>query len=132
MDNYFSKLNQFLFSKKSGDEIFITNISGENSQFIRFNNSKVRQTGIVDDMNFSITLLSNNRKCSISMTLTGDENSDKLLLESYLNKLRDDVENIPEDPFIVYPVLSESSKEKYTGSLLEFKNAADHLVPIMN
>ena len=132
MDNYFSQLNQFLFSKKSENEIFITNISGENSQFIRFNNSKVRQTGLVDDMNFSITLLSNNRKCSISMTLTGDENSDKLLLESYLNKLRDDVKNIPEDPFIVYPVLSESSKEKYNGSLLEFKNAADHLVPIMN
>ena len=47
MDNYFSQLNQFLFSKKSENEIFITNISGENCLFIRFNNSKVRQTGFL-------------------------------------------------------------------------------------
>ena len=132
MDKYFSKLNNFLFSTISDNEILITNFSGENSQFIRFNNSKVRQTGIVDDLNFSMMLLCNNRKCSISMTLKGNENNDKLLLESYLNKLRDDIKNIPEDPFIVYPVLSKSSKEIYSGKLLDFEKAADHLVPIMN
>ena len=132
MDKYFSNLNNFLFSTISDNEILITNFSGENSQFIRFNNSKVRQTGIVDDLNFSMLLLCNNRKCSISMTLKGNENNDKLLLESYLNKLRDDIKNIPEDPFIVYPVLSKSSKEIYDGKLLDFEKAADHLVPIMN
>ena len=132
MDKYFSKLNNFLFSSISDNEILITNFSGENSQFIRFNNSKVRQTGIVDDLNFSMMLLCNNRKCSISMTLKGNENNDKLLLESYLNKLRDDIKNIPEDPFIVYPILSKSSKEIYDGKLLDFEKAADHLVPIMN
>ena len=132
MDKYFSKLNNFLFSTISDNEILITNFSGENSQFIRFNNSKVRQTGIIDDLNFSMMLLCNNRKCSISMTLKGNKNNDKLLLESYLNKLRDDIKNIPEDPFIVYPVLSKSSKEIYSGKLLDFEKAADHLVPIMN
>ena len=132
MDKYFSNLNNFLFSTISDNEILITNFSGENSQFIRFNNSKVRQTGIVDDLNFSMLLLCNNRKCSISMTLKGNENNDKLLLESCLNKLRDDIKNIPEDPFIVYPVLSKSSKEIYDGKLLDFEKAADHLVPIMN
>jgi len=132
MGKYFSKLNNLLFSLISKNEIIITNFCGENSQFIRFNNSKVRQTGIVDDMNFSITLLCNNRKCSISMTLTGQENNDRLLLESYLNKLRDDIKNIPKDPFVVYPILSKSSKEIYSGNLLDFKTAADYLIPIMN
>ena len=47
---YETKINTFLFSKIGKDEILITNFSGENSQFIRFNNSKVRQTGIVDDI----------------------------------------------------------------------------------
>mgnify|MGYP000960791874 FL=1 len=72
MDKYFSKLNNFLFSTITDNEILITNFSGENSQFIRFNNSKVRQTGIIDDLNFSMMLLCNNRKCSISMTLKGN------------------------------------------------------------
>ena len=131
MSMYFTKLNDFLFSVLDKQEILITNIIGENSQFIRFNNSKVRQTGLVDDMNFSMTLLCNNRKCSVSMTLSGIENNDQLLLQSYLNKLRDDIKNIPEDPYLVYPVNSQSSKEIYKGDLLDFETAADSLVPIM-
>ena len=131
MDKYFSRLNSYLFSLLSKDEMMITNFSGENSQFIRFNNSKVRQTGIIDDMNFTLQLFLNKRKCSVSMTLTGKEDNDKLLLESYINKLRDDISNIPEDPFLVLPVFSESSKEIYSGNLLDFDKAVDHLIPIM-
>ena len=50
MDKYFSLLNSHIFSLLSKEETLITNIEGENSQFIRFNNSKVRQTGLIDDM----------------------------------------------------------------------------------
>ena len=131
MNKYFSTLNNNLFSLLDKDEMMITNFSGENSQFIRFNNSKVRQTGIIDDMNFTIQLFLNHRKCSVSMTLSGNENNDKILLESYINKLRDDISNIPKDPFLVLPVPSESSKEIYSGNLLPFDKAVDHLIPIM-
>ena len=102
MDKYFSNLNNFLFSTISDNEILITNFSGENSQFIRFNNSKVRQTGIVDDLNFSMMLLCNNRKCSISMTLKGNEKKDKLLNSDYLNKLRDNIKYLQKDPFYAF------------------------------
>ena len=132
MNKYFSILNNNLFSLAGKDEVLITNFSGESSQFIRFNNAKIRQTGIVDDINFSITLISNNRKCSVSMTLKGLELDDKMLIESYLNKLREDIKNIPEDPFVVLPNFTNSTNEKYKGDLLSFENAADHLTPIMN
>ena len=78
MDKYFSLLNQYVFSLLGKDETLITNIGGENSQFIRFNNSKVRQTGLIDDMSFSMILICNNRKTSLSMTLTGNENQDNV------------------------------------------------------
>jgi len=132
MNKYFSILNNNLFSLARKDEVLITNFSGESSQFIRFNNAKIRQTGIVDDINFSITLISNNRKCSVSMTLKGLELDDKMLIESYLNKLREDIKNIPEDPFVVLPNFTNSTNEKYKGDLLSFENAADHLTPIMD
>ena len=124
MNKYFSILNNNLFSLARKDEVLITNFSGESSQFIRFNNAKIRQTGIVDDINFSITLISNNRKCSVSMTLKGLELDDKMLIESYLNKLREDIKNIPEDPFVVLPNFTNSTNEKYKGDLLNFENAA--------
>ena len=47
MNKYFDKINDLIYSKLSNDEIAKTSMWGENSQFIRINNSKVRQTGIV-------------------------------------------------------------------------------------
>ena len=131
MNTYFSYLNNHIFSLLKSDETLITNISGENSQFIRFNNSKVRQTGLIDDMSYSMILIWNNRRTSISMTLTGHEDSDKILLSSYLDTLMGNIQFMPEDPYIVMPTLSESSKETYTGNLLNDELASDHLQPIM-
>ena len=131
MDKYFSLLNSHIFSLLSKEETLITNIEGENSQFIRFNNSKVRQTGLIDDMSFSMILIYNNRKTSISMTLTGMKEKDKLIISSYLEKLRNNISYMPEDPFIVMPKLSDSSKEVYSGALLDNKKSVDNLLPVM-
>ena len=131
MNKYFSVLNNYIFSFLNKDETLITNIEGESSQFIRFNNSKVRQTGLIDDLSFSMILICNNRKTSISMTLTGNTDTDKLLITSYLEKLRDNVKAMPEDPYIVMPILSNSSKEINTGILLEHKDSVNHLLPVM-
>ena len=54
-NQYFNDLNNFLFSLLTSDEILKTGMWGENSQFIRLNNSKVRQTGIVNDLSYSIS-----------------------------------------------------------------------------
>ena len=131
MDKYYSILNNYIFLLLDKNETLITNISGENSQFIRFNNSKIRQTGLIDDMSFSMTLISNNRKTSISMTLIGEKEKDKLLICEYLEKLRDNIKFLPEDPFIVMPILSDSSKEINTGKLLNYKKSINHLLPVM-
>ena len=131
MDKYYSILNNYIFSHLNKDETLVTNISGENSQFIRFNNSKVRQTGLIDDMSFTMTLISRNRRTSISMTLTANEQKDKILISNYLNKLRSNIKSLPEDPFIVMPTLSDSSKEINKGKLLDYKDSVNHLLPIM-
>ena len=66
------------------------------------------------------------------MTLKGIEADDKLVIESYLNKLRNDIKNIPEDPYLVMPTFTDSSNDMYKGELLDFKNAADYLTPVMS
>jgi len=131
MNEYFSLLNNYIFSELDKNEVLITNISGENSQFTRFNNSKVRQTGLIDDMSFSMILISNNRKSSISLTLTGNIDNDKALILFNLNQLRDNVKFLPEDPFIVMPAVVKSSNEIYSGSLLNPKDSVNYLIPAM-
>ena len=43
MDNYFNKINEYLFSLLTSEEILKVGMWGETSQFIRLNNSKISQ-----------------------------------------------------------------------------------------
>ena len=131
MDKYFNELNDSLFSLLAKYEVLKNNMWGENSQFIRINNSKIRQTGIVNDLSYSMTLISNKRQVSHSLTITGVLDTDKAKLETILNKLREDIIQVPEDPFIVYPKSTKSSEEKHKGDLLPSEDAIKMLLPIM-
>ena len=131
MNKYFDKINDLIYSKLSNDEIAKTSMWGENSQFIRINNSKVRQTGIVKDLSYKMTLIYNERQVSASLTITGDYDVDKSTLLSQLDKLRKDVKMVLKDPYIVYPEATKSSKEKYSGELLPFNDAVNMLLPAM-
>ena len=117
-NDYYNDLNSYLFSLLNKDEIIKTSIWGENSQFIRLNNSKIRQTGIVNDLSYSITLIANKRQVSSSFTLNGNINYDKGLLKTILKSLRDDIQNVPVDPFIVYPSTNKCTEQKNKGNLL--------------
>ena len=131
MNNYFKTINEYLFVLLKKDEILKTSIWGENSQFIRLNNSKIRQTGIIDDMSYSISLIFNNRQVSCSTTLNGNFEHDKNHLSNILNSLRDDIMKVPEDPYIVYPTLGTNSNEKNKGKLLDFDKSVNSLLPVM-
>ena len=69
-NEYYNDLNSYLFSLVTKDEIIKTSMWGENSQFIRLNNSKVRQTGIVNDLSYSIALISNKRLSNFTSNKT--------------------------------------------------------------
>ena len=131
MNKYFNQLNDFIFSALKSSEILKTSMWGENSQFIRINNAKVRQTGIVNDLSYSMTLIYNKRQTSQALTITGLLENDKEKLIKVLNKLRLDITQIPEDPFIVYPKSNESSEEKFKGDLLPVNDTIKMLMPAM-
>ena len=57
MEQLFNQLSETLLNSLDPGESMKLNIDGENSQFIRFNRSKVRQSGLVDDASFSINLI---------------------------------------------------------------------------
>ena len=131
MNKYFNQLNDFIFSALKSGEILKTSMWGENSQFIRINNAKVRQTGIVNDLSYSMTLIYYKRQTSQALTITGLLENDKEKLIKVLNKLRLDITQIPEDPFIVYPKSNESSEEKFKGNLLPVDDTIKMLMPAM-
>jgi len=131
MEQLFNQLSETLLNNlQNGEDLKLT-IGGENSQFVRLSQSKVRQSGLVDDANLSIILIHDGRTCSGSFTLTGNITADEETAMEELNRLRDEVGTLPKDPFVVMPEDTGSSREEYNGSLLNEEEAVSALSPAM-
>jgi len=132
MENVFSPLSDFLFSYIKEEENLILSFTGEESQFIRFNNATVRQTGLVNDSDLSMKFISNNRTCRASFTVSGNFEVDSARGKSEIDRMRVEAQEIPEDPFAVYPSNEGSSREVKISNGLPFEDAVDALVPAMS
>ena len=129
MEQFFKDLSQKILSNVQPNEHVMLNFWGEDSHFTRFNESKIRQNGFVSDATLSITLIKNQRTCSASFSLTKNASNDLSMSLGYLNTLRNDIEFLPEDPFIVFPKEGKSSSQKKTGELLSIKDVVQSLSP---
>ena len=131
MENMFKNISNNLFKTLSKDEILMLSVSGENSHFCRFNQSKVRQIGEVLDSRLSLSLINNNRICHGSITLTFNLENDLKVASNELNRLKSEVTQLPEDPFLVMPSTSDSLSEKNSGNLLSPDNVVNSITPII-
>ena len=129
MENQFKSLLKNLFSLLNKGEVLTASFTGEESQFIRINNAKIRQTGLVDDADIQLRMIANNRTCSGSFTLSGDENIDLSRGEFEINRMRLESKEILEDPYIVMPSESGSSHEIKTANGLKFDDAVEAIMP---
>jgi len=131
MEKLFNQLSETLLNNlNTGEHLKIT-IGGENSQFVRFSQSKVRQSGLVDDASLSIVLIKDERTCSGSFTLTGNISTDEATAMAELNRLRTEVGTLPKDPFVAMPEDTGSSREEHKSSLLNEEEAVSALSPAM-
>ncbi len=88
MEQLFKQLSETLLNNLRKGEHLKVSIGGEKSQFVRFSQSKVRQSGLVDDASLSIVLINNERTCNGSFTLTGNITADEETAMEELNRLR--------------------------------------------
>ena len=131
MKEYFFNISEKIMNSLNSDEHVTLSINGENSQFIRINNAKVRQIGTVSDTELSIQLIKNNRKIGISFTLQRNTEKDLKLALDHLDLLRNNIDSLPEDPLCVLPKDYGSLDEEYEGELLSSKDSIDALLPVM-
>ena len=131
MEQVFNKISERLYNDLAEKEYLTLSLSGENSQFIRINNAKIRQTGIVNDVDLIFDFIFDNRNAKGSITLSGDYNSDFKKAQEELDRLRKEIVQLPEDPFIVLPKNTGSTKESKTAKGLASDNAVEALLPVM-
>ena len=130
-ENQFNELTENIFNDKRENEFITLSFGGENSHFLRFSQSKIRQNGRVHDASLNISLIYDNRKCSGNIPIKGDLNNDILAAKNELTRLRNEVTQLPVDPFLVIPNKVETSNNVKKGSLLSPKDVPDSIIPAM-
>jgi len=131
MKEYFFNISDKVINNLLKDEHLTLSINGEDSEFIRINNAKVRQLGTVSDASVGMELIKNNRKIEMSFTIQRNMDEDFNLIMSYLDVMRKNIESLPEDPLCIIPENHGSLDEEYEGSLLDSQNSVESLLPVM-
>ncbi len=112
--NEFFALSSALNNKLDSEEVLLCTFSGEQSDFVRLNNNRIRQAGSVCQYEFGLQLINGNHHCSARCNISGQHDLDLQRLTQLLKTLREQNLHSPEDPYLNYntsPVNSDDNSE---------------------
>jgi predicted Zn-dependent protease len=92
-------------------ETLLCNLSAERSDFVRFNRARVRQAGTVEQAYLTMRLLRDRRQAAATVMLDGEGHEDTL------NALRESLDGLPEDPWLLVNEHPSSSESVRRGAL---------------
>lgn len=131
LESGFDQLVEMVSDRLKPEEQFTLTLNSEHSQFTRFNQAKVRQTGFVSDGNVQLTLMQNQRSSYQEFPFTGEREVDLQQAQTALETLRQEVPQLPINPYLVLPAGSSSSREIHVGELLSPESVAPTLLSIV-
>jgi len=126
MEQLFNLLSDALFSELRSDEQLILNFHGENTLFVRFNKSKVRQVSDVNQQELSITLKCQHKETEMTIPLGHAPKNEAL---SCLSLLRDRISSLEALPFFVKAENNGQSNSIHNGELLSFDEYLSIITP---
>jgi predicted Zn-dependent protease len=109
MQEYFYALADAITASLHGDELYTCTFQAEDSDFVRFNRSAIRQAGSVVQRYLSLDLIDGRRHAAAEIALCGDFDSDRARLNQVLTGLREQLPYLPEDPHLLYATTVHSS-----------------------
>jgi predicted Zn-dependent protease len=112
MQTYFQDLADSLGKKLAGGEAYTAWLAGETSDFCRFNHAKIRQAGAVTQDLLSLRLIKGKRNVEGTVTLARDAAEDGRRIDALLATLREQLQVVPEDPYLLYATEVKSSVRK--------------------
>ena len=131
MEKLFKQISRTINAELQTGEHLGLSFGGENSTFTRINAAKVRQTGNVDEADLGFYLIYEGKRCTGSVSLSGDLNEDLARARAELSRLRAEVVQLPEDPYIVIPDSQETSLSEKQGSIPASADIPAKILPAM-
>ncbi|MEA3288468.1 MAG: metallopeptidase TldD-related protein [Candidatus Marinimicrobia bacterium] len=131
MEKLFKQITQGIMADlKSGEHLGLS-FGGENTTFARINAAKIRQIGNVDEADLGFNYIWNTKCCTGSISLSGNVEEDLKQAQTELNRLREEAQQLPDDPYLVIPDSTETSLNEKFGSLPEPQEVAAKILPAM-
>ena len=127
MQDAFHRLTADLIAGLKGDEVLLCSVRGEDSDFVRFNQGRIRQAGSVRQQRLSLKLIRGRRHASASATLSGQHDVDLVRLESLVSGLRERLPLLPEDPYLQYATEVRSSERHGEADIPTPDEAVDRI-----
>ncbi|MEN3813158.1 hypothetical protein ABD440_22485, partial [Chromobacterium piscinae] len=98
------------------EEGFTLWLEVERTDFVRFNHGKVRQAGRVEQAYLDLRLIRGKRQATQQLSLCGGDD-DLALLEASLPALREALEQVEDDPFLLLSEQPNSTERIAPGAL---------------
>ena len=117
MKDPFFTLAEHAFADLRASEVLLLNLSGEVTDFVRFNHAQVRQPMTVRQARLGIWLIDGLRSNEVTLTLSGTPAQDRANVASALQALRNEIAQLPEDPYLLYSTEASASERVERGAL---------------
>lgn len=128
MQAYFDEAAAFLGTCLRGNEQYKCWLSAEESDFVRFNRSAIRQPGHVRQIHLSLSLIDGMRHAKFAITLAGNMHADRAQLADAVNRLREQLRDLPEDPYLLYATEVQSTQHVVASRLPESGAIVDEVL----
>jgi predicted Zn-dependent protease len=129
MEDYFSQLADYLTSLLQAEEVYTCTFTAEDSDFVRFNRSAIRQAGAVTQRYLNVDLISGMRHTSGNMSLSGDLGVDCARVAGLVARLREKLPGLPSDPHLLYATEVCSSEHRRDNRLPDSAAAVAAILP---
>lgn len=117
LKDYFYALATDIKQQIRPEQLFTCYFSGEDSNFVRFNQGKVRQAGNVVQNFLQLNLIDGAKNIQSITTLTGNLETDKLRLRQQIKNEQEKLLQSPDDPYLLYATEVHSNETIKTNQL---------------
>jgi|SRR5690349_10435355 predicted Zn-dependent protease len=127
MKQEFYELAARLGRELAPGETLLCNLSAERSDFVRFNQARVRQAGSVEQRYLHVRLVRDRRQAAATLALAGSDD-DLALARATLGRLREALRDLPVDPWLLINEEPQSSESERRGALASANGVVEEVL----
>ena len=128
MRDYFETLAAHVDGLAGAAEVLISRMSAEESDFLRFNKSAVRQATSVRQVTWALSLVHGAKRIDASVSLAGNVHGDRETLTGLVQSLREGLADVPDDPFLLIETQPRASATERRGALPDAAQVIDEVL----